>query len=283
MSDEALRVLLAPNPSPMTLDGTRTYLVGRSRPVVIDPGPDHPGHLAALEAALGGVRPAAILLTHGHADHAAAVPELARRTGAPVLMGRGALRSTLPPSAVTRWIADGNEVESDAGSLRVVATPGHAPEHLAFHWGQGPRGGAVFVGDHLMGEGDTTLVAPPEGDLAAYLESLERLRPLGAGVLYPAHGPPITDPAAALDRYAEHRRVRIEQVYAALRDGGPARPAGLVRRVYGPELHPGLARAAEGSVRAILGYLERHGRVNKRFFGRYSIAGRPPKPETHHA
>ncbi|MBV9773377.1 MAG: MBL fold metallo-hydrolase [Gemmatimonadetes bacterium] len=273
VADDALRVVLAPNPSPMTLDGTRTYVVGRSRPVVIDPGPALDGHLAAIETALGGVCLGAIVLTHGHADHSAAVPELARRTGAPVLMGRGALRAGLPASAVTRWIAHGDVVESDAGPLRAIATPGHAPEHLAFHWSQGAEGGAVFVGDHLMGVGDTTLVAPPEGDLADYLESLERIRAAGAGTLYPAHGPPITDAEAALDRYAEHRRVRIEQVYDALRKGGAARPGGLVRRVYGPELDPALAQAAEGSVRAILGYLERKGRVKRRLLGLYSITG----------
>lgn len=267
------RALLAPNPSPMTLDGTRTYLVGRERPVVVDPGPALEPHLAAILEALGGVRPAAILLTHSHPDHAAAAPALAERTGAPVWMARGALRAVVPPAAVGRWIGEGDEVETDAGVLRAIATPGHSPEHLAFllrQDGQG-SGGALFVGDHLMGEGDTTLVAPPEGDLAAYLDSLERLRGVDAEVAYPAHGPPIRDPAAALERYAEHRRHRIRQVREALREGGPARPAELVRRVYGAELHPGLVAAAEGSVRAILGYLETRGEARRKLLGRYAL------------
>ncbi|HEX2188784.1 MAG TPA: MBL fold metallo-hydrolase [Longimicrobiaceae bacterium] len=266
--DAAVRVVLAPNPSPMTLDGTRTYLVGRESPAVIDPGPALEAHVAAVEEALGGVRPAAILLTHSHADHAGAAPALAERTGAPVWAaggGRGA--------RVDRRLADGDRLETDAGTLLAVTTPGHAPDHLAFLLRQGPTdaAGLLFVGDHLMGEGDTTLVAPPEGDLADYLRSLERLRGLGAAVMYPAHGPPIPDPAAALDRYAEHREARIRQVRDALRGGGPARPGALVRRVYGADLHPGLARAAEGSLRAVLGYLERRGEVRRGLLGRYQM------------
>jgi len=267
-----VRVLLAPNPSPMTLDGTRTYLVGRERPVVIDPGPAVEEHVAAVESALGGVRPAAILLTHSHADHSGAAPALARRTGAPVWMARGARRGSLAPAGVARWIGEGDEVETDAGTLHAIATPGHAPDHLAFLLRHGPEGGAgaLFVGDHLMGVGDTTLVAPPEGDLAAYLDSLVRLREVGATTMYPAHGPPIEDPAAAVERYVEHRRVRIGQVRDALRSGGPARPGELVRRVYGADLHPGLVRAAEGSVSAILGYLRGRGEVKRTFTGRYA-------------
>ncbi|HEV2148102.1 MAG TPA: MBL fold metallo-hydrolase, partial [Longimicrobiaceae bacterium] len=214
------------------------------------------------------------LLTHSHADHSAAAPTLAERTGAPLWMAPGALGSGVPPAAVSRWIGAGDEVETDAGTLVAVPTPGHAPEHVAFLLRQGETRGAglLFVGDHLMGEGDTTLVAPPEGDLAAYLESLERLRGLGAATMYPAHGPPITDPAAALERYAAHREARIAQVRDALREGGAATPAELVGRVYGPELHPGLTGAAEGSVRAILGYLEARGEALRGSSGRHALA-----------
>jgi glyoxylase-like metal-dependent hydrolase (beta-lactamase superfamily II) len=270
----AVRTLLAPNPSPMTLDGTRTYVVGRERPVVIDPGPLLDAHLAAIERALGGARPAAILLTHSHADHSAAAPALAERTGAPVWLAPGALGSPVPAAAVAHWTGTGDEVATDAGTLTAVPTPGHAPEHVAFLLRHEEPGGQslLFVGDHLMGEGDTTLVAPPEGDLAEYLGSLERLRALGARVMYPAHGPPIADPAAALERYAAHREVRIAQVRDALREGGAATPAGLVRRVYGPELDPALAGAAEGSVRAILGYLEARGEARRDPSGRHALA-----------
>lgn len=251
-----LRTLLAGNPSPMTLDGTRTFVVGRERPAVIDPGPDDAAHRAALEAALAGRRPAAILLTHAHPDHAEGAAALARRTGGEVLMARGAL-SPLPEGVVDRWIGEGAEVETDAGTLRAVATPGHAPEHLAFHWegASAPAGGALFVGDLLMGSGDTTLVSPPEGDLRAYLRSLDRVEEVGAGVLYPAHGEPIERVREALERYRAHRRVRIEQVEAALRGRPGATSEELVDLVYGAELHPALRAAAKGSLEAILHYL----------------------------
>src|SRR5690606_5036745 len=113
-------------------------------------------------------------------------------------------------------LADGDRLETDAGVLEVVATPGHTPDHVAFHWA---RGGAVFVGDLMLGGLETALVAAPEGDLGAYLASLERVRALGARVLYPAHGPPFADPAAALDAYARHREARLQQVLAALQRG----------------------------------------------------------------
>jgi len=138
-----------------------------------------------------------------------------------------------------------------------VETPGHAPEHLAFHWtGVGaPDGGAIFVGDLLMGEGDTTLVSPPEGDLAAYLRSLERIELLRPAVLYPSHGPPIESPGETIERYRAHRRARIDQVEAALRERPGASRDELVDLVYGNGLHPGLRGAAKGSLGAILRFL----------------------------
>ncbi|HEU4884479.1 MAG TPA: MBL fold metallo-hydrolase [Longimicrobium sp.] len=255
-----LQSILAPNPSPMTLDGTRTFIVGRERPAVIDPGPDHPAHLDAIAAALDGRTPIAILLTHSHTDHSASAGLLFARTGAPVRMARGALVPL--QEVVTEWIEDGERIETDAGVLTAVATPGHAPEHVCFLWTDGPaeHGRALIAGDMFMGGGDTTLVAPPEGSLTDYLASLDRLEALQPGAIHPAHGPTIADGMEAIRRYRAHRAERIEQVVRALRHG-PAAPGELIDRVYGAELHPGLRGAAEGSLRAILAHLADTGRV----------------------
>ena len=269
-----LRTILAPNASPMTLDGTRTFVVGRRAPAVIDPGPDDPAHLAAILDALGGATPAAILLTHSHHDHAGAAPALAARTGAPVGMARGAFSLPFAEGVVARWLEDGEATETDAGPLVAVATPGHAPEHLAFAWTDPATGDrALFAGDAFMGQGDTTLVSPPEGDLAAYLRTLDRVEALAPDVLHPAHGPEIADALAAVARYRRHREERIAQVVQALRRTGPSRPGALVDAVYGAELHPGLRMAAEGSLYAILGYLEASGRARVDEDDTYTLTG----------
>jgi glyoxylase-like metal-dependent hydrolase (beta-lactamase superfamily II) len=246
----------------MTLDGTRTYLVGLNDVAVIDPGPDEPAHLDGICSAVADARSKTVVLTHAHPDHAGGAVRLATRIGAPIRMARGALHSPVPDSAVARWVADGDRIETDAGVLDVVAAPGHTPEHVALLWygGSAPGGGAVFVGDLMMGEGDTALVAHPEGDLAAYLRSLDRVDALGAEVLYPTHGPPLRDPGAAIERYREHRRKRIEQVRAALRTGA-APVAVLADRVYGREVPAALRAAAEDSLRAVLRYLAERGEV----------------------
>ena len=263
------RTLLAPNPGPMTLDGTRTYVVGHARPAVIDPGPDDGGHVRAILDALGGAIPVAILLTHAHADHSAAAPVLAGATGAPVLAAPGAFHPLLPDGAVARWLNGGDSIETDAGELVVIPTPGHAPDHVAFHH---PPTGALFVGDAFMGEGDTTLVSPPEGDLTDYLETLDRVAALAPSVLYPAHGPPLADPAEAVARYRRHREDRIGTVVRALRRTGPATPEALVDEVYGAELDPRLRTAAAGSLHAIFAYLLSTGRAADVGGGRIHLA-----------
>ncbi len=241
------RRLRAPNPSPLTLDGTWTHLVGAHRVAVVDPGPDLPAHVDAIVDAVGGGRVAAILLTHLHPDHAGAAPNLSRRTGAPVrCFGHGTL-------------AEGDVVETDQGPLTTLATPGHTADHAAFHW---PAASAVFCGDLMLGGQDSALVAPPDGDLGRYLASLRRLRALEPSVIYPAHGEPFEDPRAALDRYVEHRSERLRQALDALA-AGPAGLDTLVDRVYGPALAPGLRAAAAGAMRAYLDHLCSEGRVRR--------------------
>ncbi len=245
----------ANNRSPMTLDGTRTFILGVDRPLVIDPGPDEPGQLEAIERVLGGAAPAAILLTHGHADHSGNALPLSLRTGAPILMRRGAPRLPFPTERVSRWLDDAELLECEGGPLEVVATPGHAPEHVVFLHRHEQGVHALFAGDLFLGVGDTTLVSYPHGSVADYLRSLEVVSRLRASVVYPAHGPPLRRPERSIGRYRAHRIERIEQVRDALRVAPGADEEALVARVYGADLDPGLHRAALGSVRAILEYL----------------------------
>lgn len=233
-----LRVVPASNASPLTLDGTRTYVVGARAVAVIDPGPADDAHVDALERVIDGAS-ASILLTHAHPDHADAAAVLARRVGAVV---RGVAAGTL---------AHGEQISTDAGRLVTVATPGHSPDHVALHW---PAASAVFCGDLMMGGQPSTLVAPPEGNLTEYLDSLARVRALRPAILFPTHGPPIDDAPAALDTYVNHRRERLDTVRAALRDGARGLDA-LVDAVYGERLGPQLRRAASGAILAYVEYL----------------------------
>ncbi len=237
----ALRAVLAPNASPMTLDGTRTWIVGTRVAAVIDPGSAAPAHLDRLAHEVAGAT-VSIVVTHEHPDHSTGAAELAARLGAPILgIAAGSLQS-------------GDAVPTDAGDLVAIPTPGHAPDHIALHW---PSEQAVFVGDLMMGGLDTAVVAAPEGDLGQYIESLERIRTLRPRILYPAHGPPFEDPDEAIDRYIRHREERRAQVLDAVRAGART-PEEIVTRVYGESLDPKLRYFAERAVEAYLMHLRRH-------------------------
>jgi glyoxylase-like metal-dependent hydrolase (beta-lactamase superfamily II) len=214
----------APNPSPMTLDGTNSYVVGRW---VVDPGPDDPGHLDAVRRAAGEPIEG-VVLTHSHADHA----EGAAALGAPV---------TLPP--------DGDEV----GPFRAIATPGHAPDHVCLLAGR-----MLFTGDTVLGEG-SVFIAPGEGSLSAYLASLRRLRELELDVLCPGHGPYVWEPRAKLDEYIEHRLDRERRLIAALEAG--ARTTDELLDAAWSDAPPGLRPAAELTLRAHLEKLREEGRL----------------------
>lgn len=154
-------------------------------------------------------------------------------------------------------LADGVRIETDDGHLVVVRTPGHSPDHIALHW---PDASAIFCGDLMMGGLDTAVVAAPDGDIGAYLASLERLRSLRPSVIYPAHGPPFTDPDEALDRYIRHRHERLEQVRAAMAAGDDDVNS-ITDRIYGDSVDPGLRPFAEAAVAAYLAHLQASGRV----------------------
>lgn len=271
------RSFLAPNASPMTLDGTITYVVGRSTLAIIDPGSADPGHLDRLATLAAGATRAVIIVTHDHPDHSTGALELAERTGAALLgghAGRSGGRGGSAPdpkadSGVGRskgeashaagggLLADGVRVRTDEGDLVVIRTPGHAPDHISLHW---PDASAIFCGDLMMGGLDTAVVAAPEGDVRAYLQSLERLRSLRPSVIYPAHGPPFTDPDNAIDRYIRHRQERIEQVRGAL-EAGEDEVSGITERIYGESIDPALRPFAEAAVEAYLAYLRVTDRV----------------------
>ena len=197
-----------------------------------------------------------ILLTHTHADHAGNAVALASRTGAPILMGRGAPNPPDGLGRVAQFVGDGDAVDCDVGPVTVHETPGHAPEHLVFvyHTEQGDR--VLFAGDLFLGEGDTTVVSHPGGNVADYLHSLDVVTRIRPNLIMPAHGPPLRRPQQAVARYRAHRTARIEQVRQA-RAANPAFGADeLVDVVYGAELPSALRPAAVGSIAAILEYLQ---------------------------
>jgi glyoxylase-like metal-dependent hydrolase (beta-lactamase superfamily II) len=197
-----VELVRAGNPGPFTLSGTNTWLVGRDPCWVVDPGPaltDHVAAVAEAAGARGGL--GGIVLTHGHGDHTEGLPALLERTG------RAQVAAAAFPADVT--LGDGDEI----GPFRVVATPGHAPDHLAFVAGR-----VCFAGDAVLGEG-SVFVAPDPGALSGYLAALGRLRAMDLDVLCPGHGPEVDDPAAKLDEYVAHRLDRERRLVAALEAG----------------------------------------------------------------
>jgi glyoxylase-like metal-dependent hydrolase (beta-lactamase superfamily II) len=243
--------LLAPNPSPMTLDGTNTWVIaepGSSWAVVVDPGPGDEGHLRRVlaEATAGDRRVASILLTHGHLDHSAGAARLAELSGAPVQAADPARRLG------TEGYTGGDVITAAGCELRVVATPGHSADSVSLLL---PADGALFTGDTVLGRG-TTVIAR-DGNLGDYLRSLDQLRDLaeaaGLRLLLPGHGPMLTDPIATLDFYRTHRAERLDQVRSALAAGAKT-PAEIVAMIY-TDVDRSVWPAAEWSVRAQLDYL----------------------------
>ena len=261
--EDAVGRLLARNPSPFTYFGTQTYLVGEEELVVIDPGPDLPEHVEAIVAALEGRNLAAIACTHTHRDHSPASRALKEATGAPIIGCAPLVLESIGPRADASFdkayapdkvLGDGEAITFDGGKrLIAVATPGHTSNHLCFAFGD-----ALFTGDHVMGW-STTVVVPPDGDMGAYMQSLDLLRNRGDRIFYPAHGPAVTKPAQLIRGMIGHRLQRERQILKLV--GDRARDiSDIVANAY-PGLDQRLVPAAGGSVLAHLLDLQKRGLV----------------------
>ena len=230
-----LRRLVAPNASAFTYTGTCAYIVGEGEVAILDPGPDDEEHLQRLLAATKGERVAYVVVTHTHRDHSALVPKLAAATGAAIVGARPHVPRPGAPQgldaahdltyAPARVLGEGESVEFGDHRLTALATPGHAANHLCFVWGD-----CLFSGDHVMAW-STSVVAPPDGVMADYMASLERLREREDAIYWPGHGGPVRDPKRYVRGLITHRRQRETAILARL-DAGPATIAEIVEKNY---------------------------------------------------
>ena len=251
-----IRRIVARNPSPFTFRGTGTYVVGDGEVAVIDPGPDLEDHVAALLAGLSGEQVTHILITHTHRDHSPAAAALKAVTGAPTYgfgPHAGGRRGDPAVEEGGDWdfmpdvtVHDGDAIAGSGWRFEAVHTPGHTSNHLCFAL---PDHGILFSGDHVMGW-STSVIAPPDGDMSAYMASLDKLLDRPDAVYWPTHGPAITEPQAHVRAFVAHRREREAGILECLAAGGEQIDA-IVDKLY-VGLQPGLRRAAGRSVHAHL-------------------------------
>ncbi|WP_333828659.1 MBL fold metallo-hydrolase [Pararhodobacter sp.] len=270
--EEGLRMMLAPNPSPMTERGTNTWLLGEGAVTLIDPGPASAAHLQAiLDALAPGEHIAQILVSHSHLDHSPAARPLAEATGAPVLAygdsaaGRSVRMQALAGQPIgggegidsafapDEYLADGAEMDVGGLTLRALHTPGHLGNHLSFLWGQ-----ALFSGDQVMGWAPS-LVSPPDGDLTDFMASLDRLEALGPTRLYPGHGAPVADGPARIAALRAHRLGRERAILDAINAGAGDAQA-ITAAVY-TDVPPAVLPVAARNVLAHLIDLEGRGLI----------------------
>jgi glyoxylase-like metal-dependent hydrolase (beta-lactamase superfamily II) len=248
-----IRRIVARNPGPFTYHGTNTWILGAGRVAVIDPGPDDPAHRRALLDALGGETVTHILVTHSHQDHAPGAAPLAAATGAPVFgwghpqaERRVGIATGQPPFLPDEILAEGDTVVGEGWRLAVLHTPGHASDHLCYAW---EDEGVLFSGDHVM-PWSTSMVAPPDGDMAAYMANLRRMLDRSERTFLSGHGPPITDPRPHVGALLRHREEREAGILDALAAGATTVEA-IVTALY-PALAEALRPAAAATVRAHL-------------------------------
>jgi len=251
-----IRRIVARNPSPFTFRGTGTYVVGDGAVAVIDPGPDLDDHVAALLAGLAGEQVTHILITHTHRDHSPAAAPLKAATGAQTYgfgPHAGGRRGDPAVEEGGDWdfspdvtVHDGDTIAGAGWSFDAVHTPGHTSNHLCFAL---PDRGILFSGDHVMGW-STSVIAPPDGDMRAYMASLDKLLGRPDAVYWPTHGPAIAEPHAHVRAFIDHRREREAGILGCLK-AGAGRIDAIVDRLY-VGLQPGLHRAAGRSVYAHL-------------------------------
>jgi glyoxylase-like metal-dependent hydrolase (beta-lactamase superfamily II) len=262
---QTVRRLIAPNPSPFTFNGTCTYILGQGRVAIVDPGPDDDTHLSALLAAVEGEQVEAILVTHTHRDHVGGLNKLRSATGARVVGaapftprgdGSGGLDSShdrhYSPDAI---LADSERWQGAGATIEAIATPGHCSNHLCFAL---LEEGALLSGDHVMAW-STSVVAPPDGSMRAYMDSLDKLRGRSETIYWPGHGGPVVEPQRYVRALIHHRRQREVSILNAL-GGGPQTIPALVAKIY-VGLNPSLTRAAGLSILAHLEDLSERGRV----------------------
>jgi glyoxylase-like metal-dependent hydrolase (beta-lactamase superfamily II) len=261
-----VRRVLARNPSPFTFTGTGTYIVGTGEVAIIDPGPTDPAHLDAVASAVAGERVVAHVITHTHMDHSPGAAPLKAKLGgdivgcAPLVLSDDGPRADAgfdPTYAPDRVLADGEAIMGAGWTLRAVATPGHTSNHLCYAL---EEEAALFSGDHVMGW-STTVVAPPDGDMAAYMASLQKLLARTDQRYYPTHGAPVEEPQRWVRHLIGHRRQREGQILAQLAGGERAIPD-MVAQMYA-SVDRRLWPAAGRSVLAHLIDLEARGQVRR--------------------
>ncbi len=250
-----IRRVTANNPGPFTFKGTGTYIVGHGDVAVIDPGPDLPEHLEAIQAAIPGERVSHILVTHHHLDHSPLARPLSKITGAPVhgCAVRSEIREDETPleAGYDNFKPDvsmccGGKVSGPGWTLEAIPTPGHTSNHICYALSEE---NALFSGDHIMGW-STTVITPPDGDMTDYLASLARIKARNFKTLWPTHGPPITEVTPFIDAYIDHRRDRETQIVSLLADGGKT-IAEMVPSAYAAvdqRLWPAAARSMHAAV-----------------------------------